>query len=139
MRSDPAEQGEPPATTADDVRAWLVAFFTDLPNAPVYSARRGQAAFVDPDKSPSGLDWPRFSIDVLGARSRERLWLLTWARCEARRRALTRDLPNPPGGGTVAEFCREVGVHRGTFDRVVERSIARLAAEWDRRHRPGSP
>lgn len=125
---------QPATTTADDVRAWLVAFFTDLPNAPVYSAGRGQASFVDLNKSPSGLDWPRFTADVLGARSRERLWVLTWARCEARHRAIARDLPNPPGGGSVREFCREFAVHRATFDRTVKRAIGVLAAEWDRRH-----
>jgi hypothetical protein len=43
VRSDRAGQAKGPTTTADDVRAWLVAFFTDLPNAPVYSAGRGQA------------------------------------------------------------------------------------------------
>lgn len=120
-------------TTSEDVRAWLVAFFTDLPNAPVYSAGRGQAAFVDPDKSPSGMDWPRFTANVLGARSRERLWVLTWARCEARRRAIARDLPNPPGGGSIREFCQEFGVERATFNQAVNRSLATLAAEWDRR------
>ncbi|QEE38830.1 hypothetical protein [Methylobacterium sp. WL1] len=110
-----------------------MAFFTDLPNAPVYSAGRGQAVFVDLDKSPSGLDWPRFTADVLGPRSRERLWVLTWARCEARHRAIARDLANPPGGGSIREFCREFGIHRATFDRTVARSISILAREWDRR------
>lgn len=124
---------EPATTTADDVRAWLVAFFTDLPNAPVYAASRSGTAFVDPDRSPSGLDWPRFTADVLGPRSRERLWVLTWARCEARRRAIARNLPNPPAGGSIREFCHEFGVHRATFNRTVDRSLAALAREWDRR------
>lgn len=121
------------ATTADDVRRWLVAFFVELPNAPVYSARSGQASFVDLAKSPSGLDWPAFTAVILGARSRERLWVLTSARCEARRLALSRNLPNPPAGGTVAEFCREAGIRRTSFDRTVSAALERLAREWDRR------
>lgn len=126
------------ATTPDDVRAWLVAFFTDLPNVSIYAAGRGQAAFLDPDKSPSALDWPALTAEVLGPRSRERLYVLTWARCAARRRAIAKDLPNPPAGGTVAEFCAEFGVSRRTFEHSIRRSFAILAAEWDRRHRSGT-
>lgn len=135
MRSDPAEQGKPSATTPDDVRRWLVGLFLELPTAPVYAASRSRVGFVDPDKSPSAFDWPTFAAEVLGSRSRERLWLLTWARCEARRRALARNLPNPPAGGTVSDFCRETGIHQTTFYRVVDRSIAALAREWDRRRK----
>lgn len=125
-------------TTPADVAAWLMAFFIELPGAPIYSAGRGQAAFLDPDKSPSAFDWPAFTAEVLGGRSRERLYVLTSARCAARRKALARDLPNPPGGGSIREFCREFGLHRATFDRTVARSLAVLAAEWDRRHRSGT-
>ncbi|MCJ2068303.1 hypothetical protein MKK75_05685 [Methylobacterium sp. J-030] len=121
------------------MRRWLVGLFLELPGASVYAASRSKVGFIDPEKSPSAFDWPALAADVFGSRSRERLWLLTWARCEARRRALARNLPNPPAGGTVADFCREVGVHRATFERLVERSLTRLAAEWDRRHRPESP
>jgi hypothetical protein len=85
--------------------------------------------FVDLDKSPSGLDWPRFTADLLGPRSRERLWVLTWARCEARRRANARNLLNPPAGGTVSDFCWETGIHQATFYRNVDRSLAVLARE----------
>lgn len=120
-------------TTPEDVRRWLVAFFVELPNAPVYSARSGQASFVDLAKSPSGLDWPAFTAVILGARSRERLWVLTWARCEARRVAIAKGMPQPPAGGTVAEFCREAGVPRSSFERIVRASLERLANEWDRR------
>lgn len=123
----------PVATTPDDVRRWLVGLFLELPTAPVYAASRSKVAFIDPDKSPSAFDWPTLAAQVLGARSRERLWLLTWARCEARRQALARNLPNPPAGGTVSDFCREAGIHQTTFYRVVDRSLAALAREWDRR------
>lgn len=133
MRSDPAEQGDPPVTTHDDVRRWLVGLFLELPTAPVYAASRSKVEFIDPDKSPSVFDWPTLAAQVLGARNRERLWLLTWARCEARRQALARNLPNPPAGGTVSDFCREAGIHQTTFYRVVDRSLVALAREWDRR------
>ena len=121
--------GRDAATTPDDVRAWLTAFFIELPNAPVYVAAGGEARFLDPNKSPTAFDWPRFTAEVLGRGSRARLFLLTWARCEARRRAIARNLPNPPAGGSVREFCREFGVHRATFERSVRRSLATLAAE----------
>lgn len=137
VRSEPIAPAPIPAgtTSPDDVRAWLVGLFLELPGSPVYAATRGKVGFVDPDKSPSAFDWPTLAAEVLGARSRERLWLLTAARCEARRRALAHNLPNPPAGGTVSDFCREAGIHQSTFHRNVERSLARLAAEWDRRHR----
>ncbi|UIY45857.1 hypothetical protein [Methylobacterium radiotolerans] len=120
-------------TTPDDVRRWLAGLFLELPTAPVYAASRSKIGFIDPDKSPSAFDWPALAAEVLGARSRERLWLLTWSRCEARRQALARNLPNPPAGGTVSDFCREAGIHQTTFYRVVDRSLAALAREWDRR------
>lgn len=125
----------PSATTPDDVRAWLVAFFLELPNTPVFAAARGEARFLDPDKSPSSFDWPRFTAEVLGPRSRERLWVLTYARSEARRRAIARNLPNPPAGNSIRGFCLEFGVPPATFERVVRRAIATLAIEWDERHR----
>jgi hypothetical protein len=126
-----------PATTAEDVRAWLVGLFLSLPNAPVYAATRREVEFIDSNRSPSAFDWPALASEILGPRSRERLWLMTFARCEARRVALARGLPNPPGGGSVSEFCREFGVHRGTFERTVRRSLERLAAEWDHRRAKG--
>jgi hypothetical protein len=114
------------------VAAWLTGLFLELPGSPVYAPSRREAGFVDPDKSPSAFDWPAFAAEVLGPRSRERLWLLTWARCEARRVAIARNMLRPPAGGTVAEFCAEFGVRRTTFDRTVRASLERLAAEWDR-------
>lgn len=126
-----------PITKPDDVRAWLVAFFIELPGAPVYAAASGEARFLDPDKSPSSFDWPRFTAHVLGPHSRARLWVLTTARCEARRRAIARNLPNPPAGGSVREFCREFGIHRATFDRTVRASLVTLAQAWDRRQDVG--
>lgn len=121
------------ATTADDVRRWLVGLFLELPGSPVYAPSRREAEFINPDKSPSAFDWPALAAEVLGPRSRERLWLLTWARCEARRVAISRDMPRPPAGGTVAEFCAEFGIRRTSFDRTVRTSLERLAREWDRR------
>lgn len=59
-----------PITTPADVRAWLVAFFLELPGAPVYATASGEARFLDPDKSPSSFDWPRFTAEALGSRSR---------------------------------------------------------------------
>lgn len=133
MRFDPAEQGKPTATTSDDVRRWLVGLFLSLPNAPVYAATRREVEFIDPNRSPSAFDWTALASEVLGPRSRERLWVMTFARCEARRVALARGLPNPPAGGSVREFCIEFGIHRATFERSVKRSLDRLAREWDRR------
>lgn len=122
-----------PATSTEDVRRWLVGLFLELPGSPVYAATRGNVVFVDPDKSPSSFDWLALAAEVLGARSRERLWVMTFARCEARRIAIARGMPRPPAGGTVAEFCREFGVRRTTFDRTVRAALERLAHEWDRR------
>lgn len=121
------------ATTPDDVKRALVAFFVRFPDASVYAATRGPARFFDTDPSPSAVDWPTFSAEVLGRGSRARLFLLTWTRCEARRRAIASNLPHPPTVGSILGFCREFGVAPATFDRTVQRAAAALAVELDRR------
>lgn len=130
------EGPDPPLCTCMDVRRWLVATFMTLPTTPIFSARAGEATLLNPDTAPSAMDWIAFSAQVLGRESRARRYLLTWARCEARRIAIARDMPNPPGGGTVADYCNEMGIKRRTFDRTVDRCCDLLAATWNARGNP---
>ena len=104
-----------------------------LPTTPIFSARSGEATLLNPHAAPGTMDWIAFSALVLGRGSQARRYLLTWARCEARRIAIARDMPNPPGGGTVADYCREMGIKRRTFDRTVDRCCNLLAAAWNAR------
>ena len=120
-------------TTCEDVKRWLVAAFLTLPTTPIYSARPGEVDLLDPNVAPATFDWLRFSAEILGRGSRPRLILLTWARVEARRIAIRRNLPNPPGGGTVADFCAEFDIDRSTFDRTVTRVCRLLADAWNAR------
>ena len=124
---------DPPDCTCTDVRRGLGAAFIALPTIPIYSARKGEAEMLIPDAAPGTFDCVAFSAIVLGRESRPRKYLLTWARCEARRLAIAHNMPNPPGGGTVADYCREMGVERRTFDRTVERACILLAATWNER------
>lgn len=124
-------EGPDPPCTCKDVRRWLVAAFMALPTIPIYSVRKGQAEMLNPNAAPGTFDWVAFSAAVLGRESRPRKYLLTWARCEARRIAIARNMSNPPGGGTVADYCREMGIERRTFDRTVERACNLLAATWN--------
>ena len=125
------EGPDPPVCTSTDVRRWLVATFMALPTTPIFSACAGEATLLNPNSAPGTMDWVAFSAQVLGRESRARRYLLTWARCEARRIAIARDMPNPPGGGTVADYCHEMGVHRRTFDRTVDRCCNPLASAWN--------
>jgi len=127
------EGPDPPECTCTDVRRWLVAAFMALPTTSIYSARIGVGVMLNPNTAPGTFDWVAFSALILGRESRARRYLLTWARCEARRIAIARDMPNPPGGGTVADYCVEMGVRRRTFDRIVDRSCNLLAAAWNAR------
>ena len=126
-------EGPDPPCTCADVRRWLVAAFMTLPSILIDSARVGEGIMLNPHAAPGTLDWVAFSSMVLGRESRARKYLLTWARCEARRIAIARNMPNPPGGGTVADYCREMGVERRTFDRTVERTCNLLTAFWNER------
>lgn len=135
MLSSRPEGPDPPATCAD-VRRWLVAAFMALPTTPIFSARSGEATMLNPNAAPGTFDWVAFSAVALGRESRPRRWLLTWARCEARRVAIARNMPNPPGGGTIADYCREMGIDRRTFSRTVDRTCDLLAARWNQRRAP---
>ena len=86
---------------------------------------------LNPNTAPGTFDWIAFSAKVLGRESRARRYLLTWARCEARRIAIARNMPNPPGGGTISDYCREMQVDRRTFNRTVDRCCDLLAASWN--------
>lgn len=132
------EGPDPPACSCTDVRRWLVAAFMALPTTPIYSARVGVGVLLNPDTAPGTFDWLAYSAQVLGRESRARRYLLTWARCEARRIAIARDMPNPPGGGTIADYCREMGIDRRTFNRTVDRCCNLLAATWNARGMPAS-
>lgn len=125
---------DPPSrVTPDHVRVWLRVGFQVCPTTAVYSARGGALQVLTPNVAPATFDWIAFAVEVLGRRSRECLYLLTWSRAEARRYMIAKNAPNPPGGGTVADFCREFDLERRTFDRTVERACEALAAEWNRR------
>lgn len=125
------EGPDPPVCTCMDVRRWLVATFMTLPTTPIFSARAGEATLLNPNAAPSTMDWVAFSSQVLGRESQARRYLLTWARCEARRIAVARNMPNPPGGGTIADYCREMRVDRRTFNRTVDRCCNLLAERWN--------
>ena len=120
-----------PGCSCADVRRWLVAGFIALPTTPIFSAGTGEGTILNPNTAPGTFDWIEFSGQILGHKSRARLFLLTWARCEARRIAIARNMPNPPGGGTIAEYCREMKVDRRTFNRTVNRCCGMLAAQWN--------
>ena len=121
------EGPDPPECSCSDVRRWLVAAFMALPTTPIFSARTGEGTLMNPNTAPGTFDWIGFSGQILGQKSRARLFLLTWARCEARRIAIARNMSNPPGGGTIADYCREAGVDRRTFNRTVDRCCNLIA------------
>lgn len=148
MLNRPEGPDPPGICTCDDVKTWLAAAFMILPATPVYSVRKGEGTMMAPNVSKANFDWVQFSAEILGRQSRDRLYLLTWARVEARRRIqdmrrsrLRRSmsiagLPVEPAGGSVADFCQEYGIRRSTFDRTVERVCDQLAQAWNGRLPP---
>jgi hypothetical protein len=121
------------AWTGADVERWLVAAFMAFTGAGVFSVP-SRLLPADPREMPATFDWISFSAEILGSASPERIALLTWARAKARRRIrrhrrlrLLREVP----GGTVTDYCHEVGVQRRTFDRRRKRACERLAEAWN--------
>lgn len=128
------EGPDPPAMTCADVERWLVAAFMAFTSSGIFSVRPNRLQPNDPQEMRATFDWIVFSAEILGAASPERIALLTWARAKARRRIrrhrrlrLLREVP----GGTVTDYCHEVGVQRRTFDRRRKRACHRLANAWN--------
>ncbi|MDP4005087.1 hypothetical protein [Methylobacterium sp. NEAU K] len=126
-----------PAMTCHDVERWLVAAFMAFTSSGIFSVRPNRLQPNDPEEMRATFDWVVFSGEVLGRGSEERIALLTWARATARRRIkrhrrlrLLRDVP----GGTVTDYCNEVGIWRRTFDRRRKRACERLANAWNERN-----
>jgi hypothetical protein len=107
--------------TPHDVELWLVAAFGALPGSAVQAQDGGLRAAAGSQINPAHFDWIAFSATVLGRASRERLAVLTWARLEAGRRSGFR------GGGSVSQFCGEMGWTRHVFMARRDAALARLA------------
>lgn len=120
MRTD-AGSAEP--WTAEQVGETIIAAFHTLPSIPVYSPRRSELVSVLSGKDTSPLDIIAFSEHVLGRASPERRALLIWARSLA---------TGGDVGGSIRQYCIEMGMHRLTLDRRRKRACARIAAELNR-------
>lgn len=102
-----------------DVEVWLKAAFREMPFTAIYAPRGNTLQSMDRNKPSATFDIVAFSGTVLGDKSDERKVVLIWARATAAREA---------GDWSIAEFCRERGWNRRTFDRRRIRACERIAA-----------
>lgn len=117
----------PPVATAwttDDIGRWLITGFREMTFRPVYAPGGNTLMSVETPLSPSApsatFDIVAFASTVLGKKSVECLAVLTWARSTAAREA-------SKGDWSIAEFCREYGWERRTFDRRRQRACQKIA------------
>lgn len=122
-----AHTAVPPVATAwtvEDVERWLIAGFREMLFRPVYAPGGNTLLSVNTPISPSApsatFDIVAFAPTVLGKGSRECLAVLTWARSLAAR-------DTAKGDWSIAEFCREKGWPRRTFDRRRLRACQKIA------------
>ncbi len=128
----------PSGWTARDVERWIIIPLRLLRETAVVTGPGGALVSADLDRPSATFDIVAFAETVLGRGSDEHRALITWARIKA-------------GGGdwdaSVAQWCRDMGWTRRTFDRRRVRACERIAAakgEADLRkrgetapHRPG--
>ena len=114
---------DPPSEpwTCADVERWLKTAFRAMPYTPIYAPRAdtNHMESMDKNKPSATFDIAAFAATVLGRRSDECRAVLVWARTMAAREI---------GEASIAEFCREMGWNRRTFDRRRVRACDKIAA-----------
>jgi hypothetical protein len=105
--------------TRADVERWLETAFRAMPFTPIYAPRGNTLYAAAGDVPDATFDIVVFSGTVLGDQSDDRKAVLVWARTMATKGEV---------GGSIAEFCRETGWKRATFDRRRIKACERIAA-----------
>ena len=112
--------------TIADVERWLITGFREMTYRPVYAPGGSCNALMSvhtkltPMAPSATFDIVAFAVTVLGKKNPECRAVLTWARSVAAREA-------SKGDWSIAEFCREFGWERRTFDRRRLRACQKLA------------